>query len=176
METKKGKVVAVYGNGTWESPNGLLYRFEIEMDNGDRGQYLSKTQDCAKFPKGGDVWYTTECQVRNGKEYYRIKPSQDPNASAPVRGGGGGYQKDPETEKRITRMSVLKVACDLVVNGQGKLHDLTKIASILEQYVMTGEDTVSKAYSTPQKTKPTSGIVQNFQEEAIKDMVDDLPF
>lgn len=176
METKKGKVIAVYGNGTWESPNGLLYRFEIEMENGDRGQYLSKTQDCAKFPQNGEVWYTTECQVRNGKEYYRIKPAQDPNSPAPAKGGygGGGYQKDPETEKRITRMSVLKVACDLVVNGQSKVQDLTKIASILEQYVMTGEDTISKLFQKTQK--PASGIVQNFQEEAIKDMVDDLPF
>lgn len=164
METKKGKVTAIYGNGTWESPNGLLYRFEIEMENGDRGQYLSKTQDCAKFPQGSEVWYTTECQVRNGKEYYRIKPAQDPSAPVPAKGGygGGGYQKDPETDKRITRMSVLKVACDLVVNGDAKLKDLTKVAMVLEQYVLTGEDTVSKVFPS--------------KEEPIQDMVDDLPF
>jgi hypothetical protein len=60
----------------------------------------------------------------------------------PFQGGGKPYQKDPETEKRITRMSVLKVAGDLVINGQVKLHDLTKVAQIFERYVMTGEDTI----------------------------------
>jgi hypothetical protein len=61
----------------------------------------------------------------------------------PFQGGGKPYQKDPETEKRITRMSVLKVAGDLVINGQVKLHDLTKVAQIFERYVMTGEDTIT---------------------------------
>lgn len=151
MESKKGKVVAVYGNGTWESPNGILYRFEIEMDNGDRGQYLSKSSDCTKFPLGNEVWYTTECQVKGDKQYWRIKPSQDPNASTGGFSKGGGYTKDPETEKRISRMSVLKVAGDLVISGQVKLHDITKVAGILEHYVMSGEDSMASVYNGSSK-------------------------
>jgi hypothetical protein len=71
-------------------------------------------------------------------------------------GGGKPYQKDPETEKRITRMSVLKVAGDLVINGQVKLHDLTKVAQIFERYVMTGEDTIGicTAQHNQNKSKP----------------------
>jgi hypothetical protein len=79
----------------------------------------------------------------NGQTYYTVKPVM---AQQPFQGGGKPYQKDPETEKRITRMSVLKVAGDLVINGQVKLHDLTKVAQIFERYVMTGDDTITAMY------------------------------
>lgn len=140
METKQGKVIAVNGNGTWDSPNGTLYRFEIEMDNGDRGQYLSKSANCTKFVTGEDAHYTTECQVRGGREYWRIKPAQDPNQSAYQ---GGGYKKDPQTDTRITRMSVLKVAGDLCIADKIDMYSITSIAQLLEKYVTTGEDTLS---------------------------------
>jgi sortase (surface protein transpeptidase) len=80
--------------------------------------------------------------------YYTIKPVQAQQQS--FGGGKPAYQKDPETEKRIARMSVLKVAGDLVVNGVVKMHDLTKVASFLEQYVMTGQDTMTTIYSHAQ--------------------------
>jgi len=182
MEIKKGKVVAVVGNGTWEGQYGLMYKFEVEMDNGDNGQYLSKGQDCAKFPKGADVFYTIDAEQRNGNTYYKIKPAQDPSQPQTNARGGGGYQKDPETEKRISRMSVLKVAGDLVINGAIKLHDITKVAQIFERYIMTGEDSMAQVYAQAQPKKPqaTSGIMDNFKEEEIKDIEsvwdNDLPF
>ena len=67
-------------------------------------------------------------------------------------GGGKPYQKDPETEKRITRMSVLKVAGDLVINDKVTLPDLTKVAMILERYVMTGEDSMRAIYAANEPT------------------------
>jgi hypothetical protein len=57
--------------------------------------------------------------------------------------------KDPETGKHIMRMSVLKVAGDLVINGDIKLHEILSYAQIFENFVNNGVDTLQNA-------KPTS--------------------
>jgi len=162
---KTSKVTQVAGSGTWEGKYGVMYKFEVSFENGDAGQYLSKSQDQTKFKVGQEANYTIEGKEFNGQTYYTVKPVM---AQQPFQGGGGkGYQKDPETEKRITRMSVLKVAGDLVINGEVKLHDLTKVASFLEQYVMTGEDTISKIYGSATLEK----VVKQVNNEPT-----DLPF
>jgi hypothetical protein len=148
METRS-KVTQVTGNGTWNSQYGLLYKFEVHFENGEYGTYMSKSLDQNKFVVGQEADYTRDSkQSSNGAMYYTIKPVQPQQQF----GGGGkpAYQKDPETEKRIARMSVLKVAGDLVVNGVVRMHDLTKVASFLEQYVMTGQDTMTTIYFDPQ--------------------------
>ena len=178
METRS-KVTQVTGNGTWNSQYGLLYKFEVHFENGEYGTYMSKSLDQNKFVVGQETDYTRDSkQSSNGAMYYTIKPVQPQQQSF---GGGSkpAYQKDPETEKRIARMSVLKVAGDLVVNGVVKMHDLTKVASFLEQYVMTGQDTMTTIYSHAEpkpRSKKTDGILQNFKEEEINEFNDDLPF
>jgi hypothetical protein len=155
---KTSKVTNVAGIGTWNGQYGVMYKFEVSFENGDSGQYMSKSQEQTKFKVGESATYTIEGKEFNGQTYYTVKPVMQQQA---FQGGGKPYQKDPETEKRITRMSVLKVAGDLVINGQVKLHDLTKVAQIFERYVMTGEDTITLMYG-----RQHNGI-QKFQEEAI---------
>jgi sortase (surface protein transpeptidase) len=148
METRS-KVTQVTGNGTWNSQYGLLYKFEVHFENGEYGTYMSKSLEQNKFVVGQEATYTRDSkQATGGAMYYTIKPVQPQQQS--FGGGKPAYQKDPETEKRIARMSVLKVAGDLVVNGVVKIHDLTKVASFLEQYVMTGQDTMTTIYSHAQ--------------------------
>jgi len=53
--------------------------------------------------------------------------------------------KDPETGKHIMRMSVLKVAGDLVINGDIKLHEILSYAQIFENFVNNGVDTLQKS-------------------------------
>jgi sortase (surface protein transpeptidase) len=147
METRS-KVTQVTGNGTWNSQYGLLYKFEVHFENGEYGTYMSKSLEQNKFVVGQEATYTRDSkQATGGAMYYTIKPVQPQQQFG---GGKPAYQKDPETEKRIARMSVLKVAGDLVVNGVVKIHDLTKVASFLEQYVMTGQDTMTTIYSHAQ--------------------------
>ena len=40
---KKGKVKRVTANGTWEGKFGVMYKFEVEFENGDVGEYSSKS-------------------------------------------------------------------------------------------------------------------------------------
>lgn len=176
MEQKTSKVNHIAANGSWSSEKyGTFYRFEIGFENGDSGEYSSKSQDQNKFVMGQPATYTITSRDHNGKTYFTIKPAEQPTQS------GGGFQpraKDPETEKRITRMSVLKVASDLVVNGEIKLHDITKVAIILEHYILTGDDSMTKIYAQQhEQKKPMGNIEQNFMNDAIAQIEnDDLPF
>ena len=78
--------------------------------------------------------------------YFKIAPAQPQHATS---GGFKAKAKDPETDKRITRMSVLKVAGDLAINGDIKLQEILAYAQIFENYVINGQDTLSQF-------KPTS--------------------
>ena len=146
---KTGKVTQIAGAGHYDGQYGRMYRFEISFDNGDSGQYVSKSPEQTKFVMGQDATYTIEAREYNGNTYYTIKPAQTQQFS----GGGGGYKKDPETEKRIARMSVLKAAADLCIAGKIDLHSLTNVSQILERYVMTGEDSMASIYQAAQKPK-----------------------
>jgi hypothetical protein len=140
-QTKRSAVTNVTANGTFNGQYGTLYKFEITFANGDNGEYASKSADQTKFTKGAEVDYTITSREVGGRTYYKISPVMLQQAP------GGGFTpkpKDPETDKRITRMSVLKVAGDLAINGDIKLHEILSYATIFENFVITGADTLSK--------------------------------
>jgi hypothetical protein len=84
--------------------------------------------------------YTITSKEFKDRIYYKIAPVMAQPGAQPF----VAKAKDPETDKRITRMSVLKVAGDLVINGDIKLHEVLSYAQIFEQYVITGMDTLDK--------------------------------
>ena len=92
---KNSKVVAVRGNGTWEGQYGLMYKFEVEMENGDIGENLSKTSEC-KFKEGQE----TEYEFVDG-QFPKIKPV---NTFQP-RGGG-----NPDVQDNIRFAQSLNIA------------------------------------------------------------------
>ena len=51
---KTSKVKSVQANGTWEGKFGLMYKFEVVMENGNSGEYSCKTKDQEKFIVGED--------------------------------------------------------------------------------------------------------------------------
>tara|TARA_R100000458_G_C8191257_1_gene184899 strand:+ start:356 stop:760 length:405 start_codon:yes stop_codon:yes gene_type:complete len=67
---KNSKVVRVTANGTWEGNYGLMYKFEIEMENGDCGEYSSKSQDQTKFVEGQQ----TDYEFIDHEKFPKIKP------------------------------------------------------------------------------------------------------
>jgi len=158
---KQSKVTNVAANGTWNGQYGTMYKFEVSFENGDTGEYLSKSQDQNKFVVGTEAAYTITSREHGGRTFYNVKPAMvQQQAFAPK-------AKDPETDKRITRMSVLKCATDLCVHGEIKLHQITTFAKIFELYVMSGEDTAK-------------ALAEDAKHDAIKSKTfgtsDDLPF
>jgi hypothetical protein len=140
---KNSKVTQVIGNGTWNSPQyGLFYKFEIHMENGDTGEYMSKTQEQSKFVANKECTYNIEGKDYNGTTFYRIKPVEMAKPSFQSK------PADPERELRIARMSVLKASTDLVINGIIKLEEIVKYSKFFEDYVMHGNDIVN---TTPPK-------------------------
>lgn len=89
--------------GVVDTKYGTMYAFDIEMEGGDTGQYLSKSQDQQKFKVGVARDYIFE----DGK-YPKIRPF------IPARPQASGHSyDDPKRQASIIRQSSLKVATDI---------------------------------------------------------------
>lgn len=75
------KVKAVQGAGTWDSPHGLLYKFEYTMDDGETLTAMHKQNK--PFDVGSDVEYEITGENEHGKRGKVKKPS-DGNTSSNI--------------------------------------------------------------------------------------------
>lgn len=142
-QTKRSAVTNVTANGSFDGQYGTLYKFEITFANGDAGEYASKSNPQTKFAVNVETDYTITAKTFKDRIYYKIAPVMA-QASQFQSGFQASKPKDPDTGKHIMRMSVLKVAGDLAINGDIKLHEVLSYAQIFEQYVLTGIDTLEK--------------------------------
>ena len=137
METKKSKVIGVQANGTWESKYGTFYKFEVDFENGDGGEYSSKTQTQTKFVQGQEAYYTIEGEGR----FKKVKPAQAPDQANSYQGksNGNSYGKSPETEQRIARMNALTNATNWAMSkGTANELDILLLAKGFEDFIMNG--------------------------------------
>lgn len=89
---KKSVVKSVAFKNEWKSNFGVMYSFNIEMENGDKGQYNSKTNPQTKFKVGEETAYD---YIDKGNGYFDIKTIVTNTPS-------GGFPKrtfDPEADK-----------------------------------------------------------------------------
>jgi len=93
---KKSTVIRVAGNGTWEGKYGLMYKFEVEMENGDIGENLSKTSEC-RFKEGQE----TEYEFVDG-QFPKIKPVNTFQ--------GGGFKNNSDVQDNIRYAQSLNIA------------------------------------------------------------------
>lgn len=127
---KKSKVTNVQNNGTWEGKFGLMYKFEVEFENDDCGEYSSKSKDQNKFVIGEEVEY----EFIDGK-FPKVKPVyQKPDFAS--NGFSGGYKKDDNVQKMIVKQSSLKAAVDYCSGGNCSTSDVLKVAQEFVDWVM----------------------------------------
>ena len=127
---KKSKVTNVQNNGTWEGKFGLMYKFEVEFENDDCGEYSSKSKDQNKFVIGEEVEY----EFIGGK-FPKVKPVyQKPDFAS--NGFSGGYKKDDNVQKMIVKQSSLKSAVDYCSGGNCSTSDVLKVAQEFVDWVM----------------------------------------
>jgi len=148
-QTKRSAVTNVTANGSYDGQYGTLYKFEITFANGDNGEYASKSKDQNKFSVGVETDYTITDRQFKDRLKYKIAPVMA-QPGATQQGGFTPKPKDPETGKHIMRMSVLKVAGDLVINGDIKLHEILAYAQIFENFVNNGVDTLQNSRAVSQ--------------------------
>jgi hypothetical protein len=127
---KKSKVKSVQSNGTWEGQYGIMYKFEVEFEDGSIGEYSSKTQDQTKFVEGEEMEY----EFINGK-FPKVKPVyQKPDFVS--NGVSGSYKKDDTVQKMIVKQSSLKSAVDYCSGGNCSTSDVLKVAQEFVDWVM----------------------------------------
>ena len=117
---KKSKVTSVQNNGTWEGKFGMMYKFEVAFENGDCGEYSSKSQDQNKFVADQEMEY----EFIDGK-FPKVKPV---------------YQQDDTVQKLIVKQSSLKAAVDYCSGGNFQPNEVLAIAREFVGWVM--EDTI----------------------------------
>ena len=146
---KKSKVTSAQPNGTWEGKFGLMYKSEISFENGDAGEYSSKTREQDKFVVGKETEYEFI-----GGNFPKVKPVYQ----KPQSFGGGGFKKDDNVQKMIVKQSSLKSAVDFCNEGCS-VEDVIKVAQKFTDWVMQ---------EAPKQSNKVSEITNG--------SVDDLPF
>lgn len=137
---KTDVVKSVQGNGSFEFPKGsgkILYKYEIEMENGDVGEYNSISEDQNNFIPGKVVNYLHD--ISNAK-YPKIKPIYNFSGSPKNNGDYQNKQKaqrGDDVQKMIVKQSCLKAAIDYVgPNSQyANVKEVTKIAQFFVDWV-----------------------------------------
>lgn len=127
---KTSKVKSQKFQKEYEGNYGKVYYFEIEMENGDKGQYGSKKNPQDTFIEGQELSY--DIVEKNG--YFHIKPLRQiiPN-------GFNGNKKpyDPAADNFrqaliVAQSSITKVV-ELVIAGKVEMKDLQPVTDRLMQ-------------------------------------------
>jgi len=142
---KKSKVTNVQSNGTWEGSYGTMYKFEVSFENGDTGEYSSKSKDQNKFVIG----HETEYEFTDVK-YPKVKPVYNP----PSGGSFNKFNNDPNRQKMIVKQSSLKVASDLcIANNKTDLNSVFKMTDQIVAWVMDDKagEPVNQEYTSVRK-------------------------
>ena len=126
-----------------------MYKSEISFENGDAGEYSSKTREQDKFVVGQE----TEYEFIDGN-FPKVKPVYQKPQSF-----GGGFKKDDTVQKMIVKQSSLKSAVDFCSSKSCKVDDVIKVAQIFVEWVMEEKEDVI-----------------NETKEGIKESNNDLPF
>jgi len=125
---KTDKVKRVTANGTWEGKFGMMYKFEVEFENGDCGEYSSKSQEQTKFVEGQNADY----EFTSGK-FPKVKPFYAPPQS---NGQSFNYKKDDNVQHLIVRQSSLKAAVDYCRGSNCSPEEVCENAQLFVEWVM----------------------------------------
>tara|TARA_R100000655_G_scaffold36432_2_gene70720 strand:+ start:949 stop:1419 length:471 start_codon:yes stop_codon:yes gene_type:complete len=135
-QIKKSVVTKVTANGTWETrrePIKTFYKHEIEMENGDVGEYSSIAPEQEKFIVGQEVEYEY-----SGGDFPKIKPHYQRQDSTI---GGGGYNVNVSNEEteRIARSVAIKLASEHAIAKPGlKPENVYWLADQFTEYIIKG--------------------------------------
>lgn len=128
---KQAKVINIIENQKqWQGNNGMIYYHEITFDNGDKGQYGSKTPTCEKFKVGDVADYDIEERVNGNFKNYTVKPVQQ--------NGAGGFKPKQDNIISITAQSSMKSSVEFHKNNPNAGHaELKETAEFIFDWLMS---------------------------------------
>ena len=129
---KTSKIKSIQNNGTWKE----LFKFEVEMENGDVGGCFAASQD-PPFKVGDEKQYE---YTQNGR-YWNIKFAKEQRPA--WNSGGKSFVKEDKSAD-IARAVALKAAVDLH-KGEGEAINqqigmICATAQAFEIYLTTGDN------------------------------------
>ena len=171
----KSKPTNIQANGTWESKFGLMYQFDIEMEDGNIGQYSSpkytnKDSDDFPFKVGEEREYVFEAH----EKFPKIKlPKKDFNPSFQFNG------KKDDVQLMIVKQSSLKCATDVLIHNTDKVlaDQVINLAEYFTKWVMDIPKTPE--IKVEPKVEPKVEVKVEPIPEPIPEPIsetDDLPF
>ena len=127
---KTSKIKSIQNDGTWKD----LFKFEVQMENGDVGGAFAKTQ-IPSWKVGDEKSYEYEQKGKfwNIKFLTDAKPAWTGGSSAPK-----SYGKSPEDKADIARAVALKAAVDL--RNSDDPFQIIQVAMQFEHYLTTGRN------------------------------------
>ena len=99
----QAQIESIQGKGEWKGDYGLLYQYEVTMNDGTVGEVNSKTNP-PPYKVGDEVWY--EVKSNNERWGKKLKVSKNP----PQQGGYQPRPADPKKDKQIIRGMCFKIA------------------------------------------------------------------
>ena len=122
---KKSIVKNVQSNGTWKNKEGkLFYKYEIEMENGDTGEYSSISNDQDKFKVGNEVHYNY-----TSGDFPKIKPHYSYTDKYV-------YDVKNSSDQQIANSVGIKSAVILGVENKQDLETILQTAKILSDFII----------------------------------------
>tara|TARA_R110000803_G_scaffold209612_2_gene279604 strand:+ start:1680 stop:2195 length:516 start_codon:yes stop_codon:yes gene_type:complete len=163
---KQSIVLSAQGSGSFDFNDKTFYKFEIEMKNGDVGEYNSLSQKQDRFIIGVETPYIFDT---NNPKWPKIKPVYNFNSSPSRDGNIKNVQKAagnntthtaaPEHDARqimIIKQSSLKIAVEFCIHkkkDKATLSDLFKTADEIVKYVLkpTEPEAAKEWHKVPEK-------------------------
>jgi len=157
---KTGKVrAASYTGRTYETKYGTMHVHSVSFDNGDTGEYSSKSATQDKFVVGQQADY--EFTPSNGTYPAKIKPVQQQN----FKGGGKKYTDE---EAKLASMS-FSYAKDLAVAGKIQISEMP-------QYAQSFAKGIQELTERIKGNKPQQQPAPQQAQASDDDYNSDLPF
>ena len=185
----KSKIQNLQQNGTWQGNFGLMYKYDILLENGHSGEYSSKkytSQEQLPF-KVGDV---IEYEFKDGQYPKIVKPMLE-GAKRDFKASGSykGKNSDPEVQKMIVRQSSLQRSIEVLTHNLKskaiKKELVTELAEYFSEWVMKDFKVDSPKVETPKvetqkqetmEVPPPQIEMNQIRPEHSKKQIDDLPF
>lgn len=154
---KTDVVKSVQSNGTFEFNGKTFYKYEVQMENGDVGEYNSISENQNNFIAGKVVNYLYDVSK---PQYPKIKPIYNFSGSPKNNGDYQNKQKaqrGDDVQKMIVKQSCLKAAVDYVgPNSQyANVKEVTKIAQFFVDWVYDVESKEEKYLEVKPKKETT---------------------
>jgi hypothetical protein len=137
---KTSKVSNVQSEGTWQSPNGLMYKWEVSFENGDHGQAMTKDQEHKTWLVGQEINYELTPNS-NPKFLGKLTKVKEPFVAQNNTSFNSGSQienKGLNVQNLIVAQSSVASACNLLQqSNDGNIENVIAYAEAFYKFVMS---------------------------------------